>query len=257
MEKVKVKKYFHNVFLMSVLFHLILLALLNVQRVQKINFVKENSIDKFPPVEIFSIWQKEAESQQLEAKVNQQINPDISIGKVINEAKMDNIIEKMPIVERDLIEEQNKNGLLNIKTNIEKQEYIDEIIDKADVSVSWRTGLIKNKENNKAWNNSGGENITEEFNRKKMSRDFHSGWLSPDKPVDMGIFEKSNKVTITSVRVWVDSSGKVIKAEIFKSSGYIELDQLALNSIRKRDFTPDKNEPVRIAVIEIDFTNIR
>ena len=69
--------------------------------------------------------------------------------------------------------------------------------------------------------------------------------------------EKSGKITITTVRVWIDPNGRVFKAEIYKSSGYIELDQLALDCIKKREFLPAKNEPVRMIIIEIDFTNIR
>ncbi|MDD5773238.1 MAG: energy transducer TonB, partial [bacterium] len=62
---------------------------------------------------------------------------------------------------------------------------------------------------------------------------------------------------ITTVRVWINPEGKVTKAEIARSSGFMELDQLALDSIKKRIFKASSDGAERIAIIEIDFTNIR
>lgn len=259
MEKEKVKKYFHNFFLMSVLLHFVLLSLLNIQRVQKIHFVKDQLIKVFPQLELPDIQQKELDPPpQTEIKVNPGINFKNNISEKIKEIEQDWGMDKMLIDERDLSGKQFKNGLLDIKANIDNKEFAEEMIKKADVSIIFeKTRSGKNTENNKDWVNSGKENIMNKFNRKKISKDFRPEGLGPNQHDNMSIFEKSNKIIITSVRVWIDSNGKVFKAEIFKSSGHIELDQLALNSIRKRYFIPDKIEPIRIAVIEIDFTNIR
>lgn len=262
----KAKKYLQNVFLISILFHLIIFIFLNLQKINRANIVKEDLINKFPFTEFFNIPLAEIKPQQTENKMNPQIEPDIKIASTPEKTEQPEHMELIHAKETDLMQNKLIDELPGKNANEAKMNGIEEYISinelfpnlRKDIENKAWTGMenIINSGKGESGNNTGNENSLE-FGRKKINKRLYNGDLNSLEPILAKLMEKSGKITVTTVRIWIDSSGRVFKAEISKSSGYIELDQLALDSIKKREFLPDRNEPVRIALIEIDFTNIR
>lgn len=257
----KVKKYLQNFLLMSMLFHLIVFITLNLQKINRENTVKESFIDMLPYQEYFIAPKAETKPQKIEEIINSQITQD----KIASVPKERGQFERMELIQA----EEKSLNIERILNKIPDNNINDEKLNDINRIDSWNELITSNKQNigNEAWSagerNKGksehdpADEKNNIFGRKKTIERFYYKDLHPMVPILSGLMERSGKITITTVKIWIGSNGRVFKAEIFKSSGYIELDQLALDSIKKRDFMPAVNEPVRIAVIEIDFTHIR
>ncbi|MEW6088840.1 MAG: energy transducer TonB [bacterium] len=267
---IKIKKdiSFHNFFLGAILLHLMLFVALNIHKVTKLDISKEAflkfTLIKLPPSpEAESQPKEEITPQKTEIKVEpQKAAIETDVPKAFKEMEEIKPMDAVQVEERDLLRERLGSPIPdNLSERLEDLAPPggggeDLPLDRSDGEISagsggssWGAGIGSGR---------GGDELGG-LGKKKGVQRFGYGQIA-FKPLISALpdwVEKSNKIIITTVRVWIDAEGKVIKAEIAKSSGYLELDQLAVDSIKNRTFKASDADQTRIALIEIDFTNIR
>ncbi|MFH1288336.1 MAG: TonB family protein [bacterium] len=256
--KVKRRAGFHNFFLGAVLFHLIVFVILNAHRVVRLDVSKEAflkfTLIKMPPSqEIESQLKKEIAPQKTEIKVKANVQEPVT-PKAFKEVEEVQPMGVMQVEERDLLREKLESFVSdNISDKLGANVALPSLFRHSEAKVAldghvprWESGADV----------SGGTN---ELGGKKKVQRYSYGQMAFKQLISRlpDWVEKSSKVIITTVRVWINPDGDVTKAEVVKSSGYLELDQLAIDSIKNRSFKPSADGAGRIAVIEIDFTNIR
>lgn len=244
---VKIGAGFHNFFLAAVLFHLIVFAILNAHRVAELDVSQEAFLRftfvKLPfSTEVEPQLREEIIPQKTEVKVQATVR-ETAVPKAFKEVEEIKPMDAMQVEERDLLREKLESfmpdnvGVTGVDL---PSSSIDDHVSKwsGEASSDDGTGGFGGKKNVQRY--SYGQVAFKQF----ISR--LPDWV-----------EKSDRVIITTVRVWISPDGSVLKADVVKSSGYLELDQLALDSIKKRHFKPSAEDVERVAIIEIDFTNIR
>ncbi|MBI5417763.1 energy transducer TonB [Candidatus Poribacteria bacterium] len=79
---------------------------------------------------------------------------------------------------------------------------------------------------------------------------------------DIDAIVKSDRIIKTTVRVFVLPDGHVDKVDLVKSSGFVELDNMAMSNAKQTpydplDLKPGDEEKMRIYDVEIEFSQIR
>lgn len=253
---VKVRTGFHNFFLAAVLFHLVVFAILNARRVVELD-VSEEAFLRFTFIKLpFSTevepqLREEIVPQKTEVKVQATVR-ETTVPKAFKEVEEIKPMDAMQIEERDLLREK-------------LESFMPDNVGVAGIDLPSSFGRSETKTSSledhvSKWSGeASSDDGTGGFGGKKNVQRYSYGQVAFKQFISRlpDWVEKSDKVIITTVRVWIHPDGVVVKAEVVKSSGYLELDQLALDSIKKRNFKPSNEDAERVAIIEIDFTNIR